>query len=212
MSRCFPYPGYLRQGLVESIKPASEKILSRTEQKLHKRREKKQEKKESKRKDKAQGLTKGFKILDDSLNVNKDDQSENSDLTEEHEAPVCYTSDGSQNSNKRKRETLFLDECRVDGNIVKKRFSSKKPREPDASLSEPYESFIEDWMPPPLIELNNDDNGDLWFLKTKHQEQPSAKTSKLDNGVTWRGGATLCSCARFLSDAEIFALPYTIPF
>ncbi|KAL4280096.1 hypothetical protein GQ457_03G038000 [Hibiscus cannabinus] len=194
MSRCFPYQplGYPRQGLVESIKPE--------------RREKKQE---SKRKDKAQGLTKEFKMLDDSLNVNKHGQSENSDLTEEHEAPACYTSDGSQNSNKRKRETLFPDECRVDGNIVK---NSKKPREPDASLSEPYESFFEDWMPPPLIELNDDNNGDRWFLKIKHQEQPAAKTSKLDSGVTWRGGATLGSCAQFLSDAEIFALPYTIPF
>ncbi|XWS14439.1 hypothetical protein CRYUN_Cryun35bG0009500 [Craigia yunnanensis] len=138
MSRCFPYPsrGYLRQGLVESIKLEREKVVPKVEEKILKKREKEEKKKERKEKEKTQGLIKKFKKLDDILSGFKDDQLEKSDLTEEQEPPVCYISDGSQNSNKRKRETLSSSECRVDGNIIKIRFSLKKPLELDASLSE----------------------------------------------------------------------------
>ncbi|MBA0720533.1 hypothetical protein Golax_008149 [Gossypium laxum] len=273
MSRCFSYPppGYLRQGFAESIKLENEKVPSKREQRLHKRSEKKQKKKERERKDKTHGLTEKFKH-DDSLNVYKDDQLENSDLTEEHGPPVCYTSDGSQNSNKRKRETLFSSECRVNGNALKIRFTLKKPCQSAASLSEetvstsvrldstreqcsswsikantvthvpeqnlwhnderraqipssetsvrdsemqkaalPYESLIEGWMPP-LVELS-DDSGDNWLFKVKQQGETAAKTSKVDSGVTTcRGCATSWPSAQFVSEADIYALPYTIPF
>ncbi|XP_007017860.2 PREDICTED: uncharacterized protein LOC18591588 [Theobroma cacao] len=138
MSRCFPYPppGYLRHGLVESIKLEREKVLPKTERKIHKRREKKEKKKkERKEKEKTHGISKKLKKLVDDLNGDKDEQLGNSDLTEEHEPPVCYLSDGTQNSNKRKRETPSSSECRVNGSI-KIRFSFKKPRESDASLCE----------------------------------------------------------------------------
>ncbi|XWS25929.1 hypothetical protein CRYUN_Cryun27aG0109500 [Craigia yunnanensis] len=238
MSRCFPYPppGYLRQGLVESVK------------------------------------------LDDVLSGCKDDQLENSDLTEEHEPPVCYISDGSQNSNKRKRETLSSSEFRVDGNIIKIRFSLKRPWEPDASFREEpvcstsgrvdsstlpkaqeqcypwsknpntstllpeqklrcddecrepilsssgasvydnemqkaalqYKTLIEDWVPLPLQVNQNDD--DDWLFMTKQQGKPAAKRSEVYNDFTCRAGATSCPRAHLLPVAEIYALPCTIPF
>ena len=97
------------------IKLEREKVLPKLEQKIHKKREKKEKRKEKKEQEKSQGLIKKFKKLDDVLSGYKDDQLEKSDLTEEQEPPVCYISDGSQNSNKRKRETLSSSECRVDG-------------------------------------------------------------------------------------------------
>ncbi|XP_022769215.1 uncharacterized protein LOC111312828 [Durio zibethinus] len=285
MSRCFPYPppGYLRQGLDESIKLEKEKVLPKTEQKIHRKREK-EKKKVGKEKEKTRGLTKKFKKLDDVLSGCKDEQLENSDLTEEHEAPVCYISDGSQNSNKRKREnqTLSSSQCRVDGNTIKIRFTLKKPREPDATLSkEPvcstsgrsdsstqpeaqeqrypgskkantiipvpeqklwpndergkqipsssvisayenemqkasllYTTLIEDWMPLPFqVEQNAvDDNDDDWLFMANHQGKPTAKRSKVDNNVTCRASASSCPRAHFLPEAEICALPYTVPF
>lgn len=93
-----------------------EKVLPKTERKIHKRREKKEKKKkERKEKEKTHGISKKLKKLDDDLNGDKDEQLGNSDLTEEHEPPVCYLSDGTQNSNKRKRETPSSSECRVNG-------------------------------------------------------------------------------------------------
>ncbi|XVF63655.1 hypothetical protein PTKIN_Ptkin09bG0104200 [Pterospermum kingtungense] len=258
MSRCFPYPppGYLRQGLVKSIKERKEKV-------------------------KTQGLTKKYKKVDDVLSGNKDDQLEKSDLTEEQGPPVCYISDGSQNSNKRKRETLSSsNECRVNGNIVKIRFSLKKPRVPDASLSEElvcstsgradsstlpkaqeqcdplskrpnastpvpeqkllcderrvtvpsssgasvydnrlqkaalqYKSLIEDWMPLPLqVELDDDDDNDNgWLFETKRQGESAFKRSEVDSNFSC-AGATSYPRAHFLPEAEIYALPYSVPF
>ncbi|XWS24512.1 hypothetical protein CRYUN_Cryun28dG0109300 [Craigia yunnanensis] len=259
------------------IKLEREKVLPKIEQKIHRKREKKEKKKEKKEKGKTQGLIKKFKKLDDVLSGYKDDQLENSDLTEEHEPPVCYIFDGSQNSNKRKRETLSSSECRVDGNVVKIRFSLKKRWEPDASLSEEpvcstsgradsstppkaleqfyrwskkpntstpvheqklwcadewrepipsssgtsvydnemqkaalqYKTLIEDWMPlPPQVKHDDDD----WLFMTKQQGKPAAKRSEVDNDVTCRASATSCPRAHFLPEADIYALPYTVPF
>ncbi|XVE69698.1 hypothetical protein DITRI_Ditri10aG0011900 [Diplodiscus trichospermus] len=139
MSRCFPYPppGYLKQGLVKSIKLEREKVLPKTKQNIRKRK-KEEKRKERKEKEKAQGLIKKYKKLDDVVGGFKDDQLEKSDITEEHEPPVYHISDVSHNSNKRKRETISstTSECRVDGNVIKIKFSLKKLCEPDASLSE----------------------------------------------------------------------------
>ncbi|XP_022754986.1 uncharacterized protein LOC111303154 [Durio zibethinus] len=280
MSRCFPYPppGYIRQGLVESIKLEREKVLRKIDQKIHKKREKKEKKKERKEKEKTHDLIKKFKKLNDDLSGYKDDQLENSDLTEEHGPPVCYISDGSENSIKRKRETRSSSECGVAGNIIKIRFSLKKPCEPDASLSEElvcstsgradsstpskaqdqcypwskkpctsspvpeqklrcddewrepipsssgtsvydnqrqkaalqYKTLIEDWMPLPLQVKEKDD--DDWLCMTNLQGRRAAKRSKVDNKVTCSASATSCPHARFLPEAEIYALPYTVPF
>ncbi|OMO75424.1 hypothetical protein COLO4_26117 [Corchorus olitorius] len=78
------------------------------------------------------------KKLDDGVIGVKDSQLESSELTEEHGLPVCYLSDGTQNSNngsqnnKRKRETPSPT---VNGSNIKIRFTFKKPKESDASLS-----------------------------------------------------------------------------
>ncbi|XVF35935.1 hypothetical protein REPUB_Repub19eG0014700 [Reevesia pubescens] len=197
-----------------------------------------------------------------------------------------------------KGETFPPSECRVDGNIIKIRFSLKKPREPDAALGKepvcctsgradsstqpkaqeqsypwskkaniftsvpeqkqwlydemrgqvtplpeqkqclgdemreqipsssrtstydnemqktalPYKTLLEDWVPLPLQINQNADDDDDWLFKTKQQETHAAKRSKVDNDVTCLASATSCPRAHFLSEAEIYALPCTVPF
>ncbi|KAK8648913.1 hypothetical protein V6N13_129655 [Hibiscus sabdariffa] len=326
MSRCFPYtpPGHLRHGLVESIKLERGTVIPKSELKPHRKSEKKRKKekrKDKNGKDKSQCLPKNFKKLDDVLNVYKDgDQLERSDLTEEHEPPVCYISDGSQNCHKRKRETTSHSEGRVDGNKIKIRFSLKKPcfdasiskesacsssgraysnqelnfsvasmsrskllhdngkkvngisSEPSCSAdavpqlkllhddgrkvhgpsSEPscsvapvprqkvcrdvemkvkrpssrtlanenkilkavlqYKALIEDWVPPLLQpELNDYDSGDDWLLPKKQLGKPAAKRSD-DYDVLCASCSSSWPQAHYLPEAEIYALPYTVPF
>ncbi|KAK8997006.1 hypothetical protein V6N11_020499 [Hibiscus sabdariffa] len=294
MSRCFPYPppGLLRQGSVESIKLERDSVLSKTELKLLKKREKKEKKKYEKGNYRTQSSTKKFKKLDDDQSGYKvEEQLEKSELTEEHEPPVCYISDGSQNSHKRKSEMVSYSECRVDGNKIKIKFSFKKPRQsesltvedplssgnacvdsiqslsclvppvpeqklflddgskrqdpslvPSCSVSGQdlqhndgrkvqvpsfrtsskeskilkaelqYKTLIEDWLPPVFHpELDNDDNGDDWLLPKKRLDKPVAHRS-VDNNVPCHSSSTSWPRAQYLPDAEVFALPYTVPF
>ncbi|XP_057973666.1 uncharacterized protein LOC131161722 isoform X1 [Malania oleifera] len=130
----YPPPGYVRNGasgqaLIESIKRERESA------KIEKRKEKKKEKKEKRdkkerREEKSSGsshgkdkkLTDGNSLKSDKGRVDLDkghprksledeaEQLEKSSLTEEHEQPVCLqniceSSDSTQNSYKRKRET-----------------------------------------------------------------------------------------------------------
>ncbi|KAL4310288.1 hypothetical protein GQ457_01G009070 [Hibiscus cannabinus] len=294
MSRCFPYPppGLLRQGSVESIKLERESVVSNTELKLLKKREKKDKTKYEKGNCKTQSSTKKFKKLDDVQSGYKvEDQLEKSELTEEHEPPVCYVSDGSQNSHKRKSEMVSYSECRVDGNKIKIKFSFKKPRQsesltgeqpstssngrvdsiqrlscllppvpeqklslddgskrqdpssvPSCSVSEQdlqhdygrkvqvpsfrtsskeskilkaalqYKTLIDDWLPPvPHLELYNDYNGDDWLLPRKQLDKPVARRSD-DSIFPCHSSSTSWPRAQYLPDAEVFALPYTVPF
>ncbi|KAK2982273.1 hypothetical protein RJ640_020825 [Escallonia rubra] len=68
------------------------------------------------------------------------EQLERSGLTEEHELPVssskpCYSSDSTQNSNKRKRFRSPSGGVRSHGNILRIRLPLQKHKEPDASVS-----------------------------------------------------------------------------
>ncbi|GMJ02732.1 hypothetical protein HRI_003942400 [Hibiscus trionum] len=204
MSRCFPYPPprLLKQGSVESIKPERERVLPKTEQKLHKR-EKKEKRKDKKDNYKTLSPTKKLKKLDDVLNGYKvEDQLEKSDLTEEHEQPVCYISDGSQNSHKRKRETVSYTECRVDGNKIKIKFSLKKPRQSDTSIVEEPSSSNQELScsVPPLPErkrLHGDVRKGQGSSSVPSCLVPSIPEQKPfhDDGRNGQGPSSLSSCS-----------------
>ncbi|CAH1431032.1 unnamed protein product [Lactuca virosa] len=129
MSRCFPYPppGYSRNGatyeaLIESIKLQKENDKSKSERKKEKRAKKEKKEKKEKRKDSEKSKlqknpnesqqdshSKQFPPLNIKRKEPAIEQLEKSDLTEEHGQPVdshkpSYSSDSTQNSNKRKRD------------------------------------------------------------------------------------------------------------
>ncbi|KAL4575468.1 hypothetical protein LXL04_022312 [Taraxacum kok-saghyz] len=154
MSRCFPYPppGYSRNGatyeaLIESIKLQKENDKAKAERKKEKRAKKEKKEKKEKRKDstksklQAESQQDSHKQLQSSATIKKKqdpaiEQVERSDLTEEHGQPVdshkpSYSSDSTQNSNKRKRDDLVVPD---DSNPVKsiKIRLLKKQKGPDS--------------------------------------------------------------------------------
>lgn len=220
------------------------------------------------------------------------EQLENSDLTEEHELPtvssVCYLSDGTQSSNKRKRQDSMVDGSENPKKKIVLRFklAPKKQTEPDSSTieqdnicpstgpetlaqertvlghkplchtnvqtkTEPeqlnlkpglelplsvleteirtekntssplkkaesvYRTLIEDWVPEiPIHQFwQEDDEGHDWlFGSRKQQNKQESKRRKADlEESCWRS-STPWPQAQHLSEADMWALPYTVPF
>ncbi|GMJ07023.1 hypothetical protein like AT1G20100 [Hibiscus trionum] len=138
-----------------------------------------------------QGLVESIKLERERVD---EDQLEKSDLTEEHEHPVCYISDGSQNSHKRKRETVPHSECRVDGKKIKIRFSLKKPCGLDASISKESAcsssgrsefnqelSSVTSVASAPELELQLDDDRKVYC----HSSEPSCSGALVPQEELW---------------------------
>ncbi|XP_071729167.1 uncharacterized protein [Rutidosis leptorrhynchoides] len=162
MSRCFPYPpGYFKIGatthdaLIESIKLQKETDKAKAERKREKRekKEKKQKDKDKRRDKKSKSVNNPdehqhdsqkalqkaaeFKEVDNKNLELRTEFLERSDLTEEHGQPSTshkpsYSSDSTQNSNKRKRDYASgLPEV-ATGKPIKIRLL-KKLKGPDSS-------------------------------------------------------------------------------
>lgn len=74
-----------------------------------------------------------------------------------------------------------------------------------------YKSLIEDWVPPPLQAELNDSGDEDWLFGRKQQPQ-GLKRLKSSNDEPCRQSSSLWPCAHFLAEADIYALPYSIPF
>ncbi|WCJ35071.1 hypothetical protein M5689_016339 [Euphorbia peplus] len=111
------------------------------------------------------------------------------------------------------------DNCSADlkvnqiaGNETITDFSSSRSRK-QHKVDLQYKSLIEDWIPPTL-ELYQDIFDDSWFLESQEQD-PGCKRLKLSQGdqpCNQSSSSSLWPCARYLPEADIFALPYTLPF
>ncbi|XP_027090014.2 uncharacterized protein LOC113750228 [Coffea eugenioides] len=319
MSRCFPYPppGYIlskagNEALIESIKLQKEWEKTKADRKKEKKREKKEKKKAEEQKARQ---TKASQFDHDACggesweNVKggflqkerKDDseQLERSGITEEHEQPVCsqhpsYSSDSTQNSNKRKRHDSPLNGTRVQGNILRIRLPSQKhiqhdskdrdellcsssgrtdiPAEhkdaradPDKSCStslgsdlvlhglplrsdqglargnscqqpdvtsqeivhtdsgskrhrklkravKRYTDLIENWTPPSRLSEHTEIDDEGWLFGSKHAEKQPEKKVRSSSDISCSSSWLLWPRACYLHDADIYALPYTVPF
>ncbi|KAK1416449.1 hypothetical protein QVD17_32240 [Tagetes erecta] len=150
MSRCFTYPppGYCRNGatyeaLIESIKLQKETDKAKTERRKEKRAKKEKKEKKDKEKKKRKNdekeklqnnqiqdshkLQKVAGFTESQIKGTKTNTEllEKSDLTEECGQPIkpCYSSDSTQNSNKRRRDdsdgALLLDDSAGHGKPLK---------------------------------------------------------------------------------------------
>ncbi|XP_076913481.1 uncharacterized protein LOC143572125 [Bidens hawaiensis] len=116
MSRCFPYPppGYYRNGPTHDALIESIKLQKDTDKTKADRKKEKKAKKE--RKEKINNEVKTYKnTIDDFFKGTKavTELNEKSDLTQEHRQPFSphqpsYSSDSTQNSNKRKRDDYSM--------------------------------------------------------------------------------------------------------
>ncbi|XP_057794874.1 uncharacterized protein LOC131011111 [Salvia miltiorrhiza] len=148
-----------KDALIESIKLQKQKVQAEEQMKKEKRRDKKEKKKDKKekkdkkdRKDKRSQKKDNSDIVHSHFGENiwtakadfshngskiEPEQLERSSLTEEHAKPVCLrgpssSSDSTENSNKRKRQSSPVDVSRGHGKIIRIRLSSKKQNQSDA--------------------------------------------------------------------------------
>ncbi|XP_024989748.1 uncharacterized protein LOC112524234 isoform X2 [Cynara cardunculus var. scolymus] len=208
MSRCFPYPppGYSRNGatyeaLIESIKKETDK--AKAERKKQKRA-KKDKKEKEKRKDEEKGKLQknpneyqhdACKVLQSSVGSkeahNKRTEPtvellEKSDLTEEHGQPISshkpsYSSDSTQNSNKRKRDDAIVpDGTGGHGKPIKIRLL-KKQKGPDSSKETLCSNS---GRTDPQSLAGADARLNTWKISTsRNTNPPKPSTSNLVNGL-----------------------------
>ncbi|KAJ0026353.1 hypothetical protein Pint_09344 [Pistacia integerrima] len=152
------------EALIQTIKPfvlkcysgasklRSEKGKPKTDFRKEKKREKKEKRKERKESEKEKLYREAEKPSKEKFSWgggclvkgSEDEETERlekSGLTDEHDEPVCrqnlcYLSDGTQSSNKRKRDSPPSSGITVNRNILRIKLPSQKQREADASRSE----------------------------------------------------------------------------
>lgn len=142
------------------------------------------------------GATESATELKKRLETDLVKQLERSNFTEKQGHAVC-----SQNSNKRKRSTSHSCNYATP--------SCSKVHDKSKEFHE-YKNLIENWRPPSLQIDNLDLDEDINYGYSKEN------LSKCE----WRKKMTICgSCsalwpprAQYLPDADLYALPYTLPF
>ncbi|XP_038699514.1 uncharacterized protein LOC119996790 [Tripterygium wilfordii] len=216
MSRCFLYPppGYVRShsgGLA----------LSESIEKKRRRRERRKEKKERSKKgiffdidDDTVKKHNGGYISELKVEEQEVEQSEMSSLTEEHEQTV--SSDGPQSSKKRKASSSSNGSDHEENINTVRRIKSTLRKHKEQCCSEDlvkvpaptlddiispnsrqkaaslYRDFIEEWFSQSL-------DAEDWLLSSKRiAESPNV--------------ASLWPSARYIPEADVFALPFTLPF
>lgn len=89
---------------------------------------------------------------------------------------------------------------------------SKRKNERRKSES-PYKALIEDWVPPSLQFEQKDFEDQEWLFGRKKQERDGYKRFKsCHEDVSCLGSSTLWPCSHYLPEADVYALPYTLPF
>ncbi|GLU04602.1 hypothetical protein SLE2022_217400 [Rubroshorea leprosula] len=73
-----------------------------------------------------------------------------------------------------------------------------------------YKDLIEDWVPP-LPQQELDDDGQEWLFGTKAQERPATRYETVHD-FSCQGSISLWPHANYLPEAQIYALPFTVPF
>ncbi|XP_009772830.1 stress response protein NST1-like [Nicotiana sylvestris] len=83
------------------------------------------------------------------------------------------------------------------------------------SIEFQYRNLIENWLPPSLQTEHLDVDGEAWLFqrKPKHTRvgEKSAVSKEVSNDSTC-GSSALWPRAQYIHDAELYALPFTVPF
>ncbi|KAI8016110.1 hypothetical protein LOK49_LG05G03796 [Camellia lanceoleosa] len=76
-----------------------------------------------------------------------------------------------------------------------------------------YKDLVENWvpLPPQLLQGEQTDLDELeWLFQRKHQDQE--RSTEVNSDASCRGGSTLWPHALYMPEADIWALPFTVPF
>ncbi|CAI9116959.1 OLC1v1018258C1 [Oldenlandia corymbosa var. corymbosa] len=106
-------------------------------------------------------------------------------------------------------DNTYLEDVYVDSSS--RRFKKMK------KVADKYKSLIEDWTPPCLLRDDDDEKGDDWLFGSKNEAttrpEKMLRAASTDMMMTCSGSSTLWPPrAQYLPEADVYALPYTIPF
>lgn len=76
-----------------------------------------------------------------------------------------------------------------------------------------YKDLVENWvpLPPQLLQGEQTDLDELeWLFQRKHQDEE--RSTEVNSDASCRGGSTLWPRALYMPEADIWALPFTVPF
>ncbi|XP_022144272.1 chromatin assembly factor 1 subunit A-like [Momordica charantia] len=105
------------------------------------------------------------------------------------------------------RSVHAVKDIRPQGNVVPFPTRTRSPAESE------YEALFEKWIPPPLqLEQQMDD--EEWLFGTRKQDGQTTKatTNKAFSPVPSCRSSSLWPRGQYLPDADVYSLPYTIPF
>ncbi|XP_011003056.1 PREDICTED: uncharacterized protein LOC105109889 [Populus euphratica] len=235
MSRCFPYlpPGCL----TESIKLQGESF-EKGKHEGRKRGEKKERRKHRKGNSEERSRVADKFHLEDKRFLPKErgEEDEKSDLTEEDKQPLssqslCYLSDGGKTHGTIIRIQLPLRRHRghdapvngaglcsslgtTDSVPQKNKIVETSLRSYDKEMRTAeslYQDLIANLEESFQFELNNLVDQEWLFGKTK-QDRHGYKRLKVCHDVSCHADSTTRLCAQYLPEADVYGLPYTIPF
>ncbi|VFR03575.1 unnamed protein product [Cuscuta campestris] len=127
---------------------------------------------------------------------------------------TCQTLRVSQKDVEKSLPSTPINTCalRVVKEAVEKRLSSAREETPMQKEEMRYRDLIEKWIPPSL----NDDLDSLdqdWLFNRKRDTCAKKKQQPISTpNMLCSASALWPPRAQFLPDAEIYALPYTIPY
>ncbi|PNX95940.1 hypothetical protein L195_g019139, partial [Trifolium pratense] len=122
---------------------------------------------------------------------------------EEKEKKRSHDDDGNEKKKKKKK--------RKEEKREKKRSHNKKMSTTQEDEKKEYKKLIENWVPLPLQMVPTDFENEEWLATkndsndpTKHVSSSSSSTADIKQGIQ--------PLAYFLPHADIYALPYVLPF
>lgn len=107
------------------------------------------------------------------------------------------------------KANIFAKElsCPVPRRTEMKSYKSKIQR-----IESPYKALIEHWVPPSLQHERNDFDDEEWLFRPKQKDRHGSERFKAGNNVSCSGSHALWPHAHYLPEADIYALPFTVPF
>ena len=91
--------------------------------------------------------------------------------------------------------------------------NTNSPDDESLRVVSDYHSLFQNWVPPPLAGAGFLSEDQDWLFSSELQEERSvSKRVKPISGVLRCSNPSLWPLAQYLPEAELYALPYTVPF